>query len=97
MKPRKIEIAIKIAREVGLTKIEVNTVLNMFMDTIIELLREGKDVELRGFGNFKIVKRKSRIGRNPRTNTALQITGRYVVWFKPFPAMKRAVNDSFNE
>lgn len=57
-----------ISSSVGLTKVETEAVVNGFMETIIESLERGENIELRGFGSFKVVRRAQRVARNPKTN-----------------------------
>ncbi len=52
--------------------------------------KDGK-VTLAGFGTFKKVRRKARIGRNPQTGEALKIKARNSVTFKPGQKLKGAV------
>ena len=42
---------------VGLTKVETEAVVNGFMETVIDSLKRGDTIELRGFGSFKVVKK----------------------------------------
>ena len=59
----------------------------------MEALREGKNIEIRGFGTYKVVKRKARIGRNPKTKEKAIITPRRVVKFKPSLSVKTKLNN----
>jgi DNA-binding protein HU-beta len=62
------------------------------VDTIIEALkdalRQGKRIELRGFGVFQVRERKKGVGRNPKTGIEVAITPGKTVRFKPGKELK---------
>ena len=87
----KKEIALKIAEETGVKQTDARKVVQRTLDHIITALAAGKTVELRNFGVFKVKTRKSRVGRNPRTGTAVPIPERKVVSFKAGLVMKKKV------
>ena len=62
----KAEVVSIIANATGLTKVETEAVVNGFITTIRDSLKEGKGIEIRGFGTFKVREKKPRIARNPR-------------------------------
>ena len=51
-------------------------------------LKKGEDVAVTGFGSFKVMKRKARKGRNPRTGQELKIPAHKAVKFTPGKALK---------
>jgi len=51
-----------------------------------------ENIEIRGFGTYKIAKRKARIGRNPRTGEQIQIAASQKVKFLPAKALKEMFN-----
>ena len=55
------------------TKKEAQAALDCVISSITKSLKKGEDVTLTGFGTFKVVKRKARKGRNPRTGEAIKI------------------------
>ena len=55
------------------TKKEAQAALDCVITSITKALKKGEDVTLTGFGTFKVVKRKARKGRNPRTGEAIKI------------------------
>ncbi len=85
----KRELVVKIARETGLTQLEVKEVVQRVLDSIIDSLAAGNTIELRNFGIFKPVKRKARVGRNPNNPTVqVQIPAKWIADFKPGRIMK---------
>ena len=65
-----------------LRKKDSDLLVNTFLETIIESLRTGEGIELRGFGSFRLRDRKARLGRNPRSGVSIQILPKRVVYFK---------------
>lgn len=87
----KKEMVIHIARETKIKQIDVKKVVQQGLDYIIKTLADGKRIELRNFGVFKVKSRRSRIGRNPRTGETVSVPPRKVVVFRPGLVMKRDV------
>ena len=83
----KKDIILKVADETGLKQIDVKLVVQKTFDCIVR----GEKIELRNFGVFKIKQRKSRTGRNPRTNQVIPVPPRKVVVFKSGVEMKQKV------
>lgn len=75
------ELVDAVAKKAGLTKKDAANTVNATLDAIKKNVRKG--VTLVGFGTFKIVKRKARIGRNPQTGEKIRIAAKNVVKFKP--------------
>jgi len=60
---------------------------------IRDRLSKGEDIELRGFGSFKIREKNERMGRNPKTGLEAVIKPRRIVTFKPSKIFKGRVNN----
>jgi DNA-binding protein HU-beta len=93
----KADIVDVIAAGTGLTKVETEAVVDGFIQTVIASLRDGKNIEIRGFGSFKVKKRKSRIARNPRTGEQVNVDEHYVPIFKVSKDLKAIVNDNLRK
>lgn len=65
-----------------LGKKEADLLVNTFLESIIESLRSGEGIELRGFGSFRLRDRKARLGWNPRSGESIQVPPKRVVYFK---------------
>jgi len=89
----KADIVDRIAKGTGLTKIETKAVVEGFMSTVQEAMKEGKRIELRGFGVFEVEHRAPRTGRNPQTNEPVPIDERYEPVFRPSKKFKEAVDE----
>lgn len=90
----KADIVDVIASGTGLTKVETEAVVDGFIQTVIASLRDGKNIEIRGFGSFKVKKRKGRMARNPRTGEQVPVQDHYVPIFKVSKELKAVVNDN---
>lgn len=93
----KREIAIKVAEKTNLTQLVVQDVIQKTLDCVTQSLADGKHIELRNFGVFKVKERKSRIGRNPRTGEEVPVPARKAVVFKPGKIMKDMVAGDITE
>ncbi|MDP2208691.1 MAG: HU family DNA-binding protein [Bacteroidota bacterium] len=90
----KADIVDVIASATGLTKVETEAVVDGFISTVINALKEGKNIEIRGFGSFKVKKRKGRMARNPRTGAQVQVDEHFVPLFKVSKELKSNVNEN---
>lgn len=90
----KADIIDRIATGTGLTKIETEAVVNGFITTLIDAMKEDDGVELRGFGSFRVQLRKARKARNPQTNEEVRIGPRYVPVFRPSKDLRKVVDQS---
>ena len=93
----KADIVDIISSSVGLTKVETEAVVNGFMETVIDAMKRGDNIELRGFGSFKVVKRAQRVARNPKTNVEVIVPEQYAPVLKVSREFKEAVNESLTE
>jgi len=82
----------KIYQVLGFSKNFSSIIVDDFFETMTnELIKENK-VKISSFGTFKIINKKERVGRNPKTKVEAKITSRKVVTFKPSLFIKRKLN-----
>ena len=62
-----------------------------------EALSKGENVEIRGFGIYKVVRRKARIGRNPKNSQPVQIPEKNAIRWKMSKTFFNRLNKSFTE
>ena len=77
------DIAECLHTDFGLTKKDCVIFVNDIIDIIIEGLKISGYVKIHNFGSFKVTRKKSRIGRNPKTIEDVMISERNVLKFKP--------------
>lgn len=88
----KSDLVNRLAEATGWTKVDCEIILNGFLANIIEVLREGDRVEIRGFGSFYNKERQPRLVKNPKTNKVISVAHRFVPIFKPAKSFKQTVN-----
>ena len=67
-------------------------IVNDIVETIIEGLQNNGIVKIHNFGTFKLKRKKSRLGRNPKTKEEVMINDRYVVTFKASKNILKSIN-----
>ncbi len=87
----KSELIDAIACKADIPKTTAVKVLDAFVESVTEALRNDDQVVLIGFGSFSLRKREARAGRNPRTGETIQIAASNLPTFKPGKALKDAV------
>ncbi len=78
----KAELVARIAAQLQLPQKQTDALLTVFLTSIVEALRRGEHVELRGFGSFRFRDRLPRVGRNPKTGESVSIPAKRVPLFK---------------
>jgi integration host factor subunit alpha len=86
------EISETLHNEFGLTKKDCNIFVNDILEIIIEGLQKNGFVKIHNFGSFKVKRKKSRLGRNPKTKENIMINERNVLIFKPSKSVIRLIN-----
>ena len=80
-----------------LLKKDVEKILEVIFSQISEALSKGDNVEIRGFGTYKIIKRKARIGRNPKNSQPVQIPKKNAIRWKMSKIFFNRLNKSFTD
>ena len=78
--------------QLGFSKKISENLIEDFLSTIVENIKSEKKLKLSKFGTFTVRKKKSRIGRNPKTKESKMISSREVVLFKPSKEFKEFIN-----
>ena len=77
----------------GITKKDCAVVVDAFLNAVKDAMAEHKNIEIRGFGTFKVRERKSRLARNPRTGDPVEVPPRAVPVFKPSKELRAIVEE----
>ncbi|MFT4040207.1 MAG: HU family DNA-binding protein [Thermomicrobiales bacterium] len=80
-----------VAADTGLSEAQAGKAINAFLMAIHDHLGRNIEVQISGFGSFKVVERAAREGRNPRTGEPMTIEARRSPTFKPGTQLKRTV------
>ena len=90
----KADLVRLVSTDTGIIRKDVAIAVDAFLEAIKDSLKEGKHIEIRGFGTFKLKTRKPRIGRNPKTDEKVDIPARVVPTFKFSKELKTEINES---
>ena len=82
----------QVAHDVDLTKKHAQAIVETVLGSVVEALRRGEKVEIRGFGSFRLRRRPPRRGRNPRTGDRVDVASKQVAYFKPGKELKELIN-----
>ena len=84
-----IEIIAKEQDQLPYRDIELS--VKTIIKSMVNSLKKGERIEIRGFGSFSLRYRKPRVGRNPKSGQSVNIEERYVPHFKPGKNLKDRV------
>ena len=79
----KADIVSEIAKSTGVEKVQVQAIVEAFMESIKMSLTQKNNVYLRGFGSFIVKKRAKKVARNISKNTTITIPEHNIPAFKP--------------
>ncbi|MBT3517311.1 MAG: integration host factor subunit beta [Nitrospina sp.] len=88
----KAELVEKVSDKIHLTKKQTELVVNTVFQSITDSLSDGKKVELRGFGSFRIRERNARVGRNPKSGAQVDVPAKRVPFFKAGKDLRELVD-----
>ena len=90
----KADLVEEVIRVAVLSKKDAEHVVNTVFGQIMEALKSDDKIELRGFGSFRIRRRDSRRGRNPKTGAGVLVPAKRVPHFKPGKELRELINRS---
>jgi integration host factor subunit beta len=90
----KSELIDAVAARGELTKARAELVVNCVFDTMIEAMRRGEGIEIRGFGSLTVRPYKPYEGRNPRTGQPVEVPAKRLPFFKVGKELRELVNAS---
>ncbi len=75
-----------------ISKRDTEVVVNTIFDSMVEALKRGDRIEIRGFGSFQVKVREARDGRNPKTGEPVHISAKRTPFFKVGKELKEMVD-----
>ena len=93
----KTELIDIVAKKSGMTKVEIESLLTITLETIVETVAKGERVTLVGFGSFEARERKARYGRNPQSGEKLYIPSARIPTFSVGNFFKNKVSNFFDD
>jgi integration host factor subunit beta len=88
----KAELVDEVGQQVSLTRKHSEVIVDAVFSSIVEALQRGDKIELRGFGSFRVRRRRSRTGRNPKTGQGVLVPAKSVPCFKPGKELRELIN-----
>ena len=92
VKMTKAELVERVSGQINLTKKQTEVVVNTVFQSITDSLSEGRKVELRGFGSFRVRERNARVGRNPKSGAQVDVPAKRVPFFKAGKELRELVD-----
>ena len=87
------DLSNKIYQNLGFSKNYSSTIIDNFFETLIQELLKSNKIKISSFGTFRVINKKERIGRNPKTKEEAIIVPRKVVKFTPSLLVKQKINN----
>jgi integration host factor subunit alpha len=88
----KADLAKIVAEKISVLPKESAEIVERLFEIMKETLESGEKIMISGFGNFHVLVKRPRKGRNPKTGEAMSISARKVVTFKPSQSLRKAMN-----
>lgn len=88
------DVSEEVSHALDITGKASDTIVLAMLDSIVKSLRDGKRVEIRGFGSFATRQRRPRIARNPKTGARVEVPAKRVPYFKPSKELTKLVNSA---
>ena len=76
---------------------DIEKIIETLIEEIIQALCKNKAVEIRGWGRFKTVIRKARVGRNPKNAQIIQIPEKKAIKWKMSKVLYNKINQNLKE
>ena len=93
----KKDICQAIADSTGLTRVDTQIIVESLFEAIRTTMQDGHNIELRGFGRFKIKPKAARKARNVRTGAPVQVPAGYKLVFQASRELRKRVNKNNDE
>jgi nucleoid DNA-binding protein len=93
----KKDIVEDIALRTGLTQVDTKIVIECFLDAITRSLVSRRNIEIRGFGRFKVKEKKARVARNPRTGEPVEVKSGLKPIFEASRELKKYISQISEE
>lgn len=88
----KSELIERVAEQAKLSKGRAELVVNAVFDAMVDALRRGDGIEIRGFGTFTVRHYKPYQGRNPRTGDPVRVSPKRLPYFKVGKELRERIN-----
>jgi integration host factor subunit beta len=93
----KADLIVAIADQLKLPAGRAELIVDQIFDGMVNALRRGEGIEIRGFGSFTIREYKAYEGRNPRTGETVQVQPKRMAFFRVGKELRERVNEGRGE
>ncbi|WP_267471152.1 HU family DNA-binding protein [Buchnera aphidicola] len=90
-KMNKSQLIDAVSKKTNLSRTHIKCIVKTILTIIVDTLKDGKSVQLAGFGTFKVNSRAARIGRNPQTGETIQISEKKIPTFTSGKSFKTEI------
>ncbi len=88
----KSDLIEEVSHVTEVTRRAAELIVESVLGSIVQALRAGDEIQLRGFGSFRTRQRRGRIGRNPKTGSQIQVPPKRVPYFRPSKGLLELIN-----
>jgi len=88
----KADLIEEVAQVVEVTRKDAEVIVDTVFKSVVDSLKGGDKVEIRGFGSFRTRQRQGRIGRNPKSGEKVDVPPKTIPFFKPSKELRDVVN-----
>lgn len=88
----KADLIEEISQAAEMSRKDSELIVETVFGSIVQSLKTGDKIEIRGFGSFRTRERKPRTGRNPKTGERVDVPAKKIPYFKPSKELKDVVN-----
>ena len=89
---KKIDIIKEISNITGFPANLIKEIVNDYLIMLTYKIKKDRDISIKNFGSFKIIDKKERVGRNPKTKEEFIITARKSINFTASKNLHKNVN-----
>ncbi len=90
----KADLIQEVSRLVEIPRREAEVVVETVLRSMVEALRAGDKVEIRGFGRFDTRQRAGRMGRNPKSGQVVAVPPKRIPFFNPSKQVRELINSN---
>lgn len=81
-----------LATQTRIPKTHAETIVNSFFDSMVDAMKRGEKIEIRGFGSFSVRNYKPYKGRNPKTNESVEVQPKRLPFFRVGKELREKIN-----
>jgi integration host factor subunit beta len=93
----KSELIDQVADKLRMPKARAEQIVDTIFDSMVNALKQGDGIEIRGFGSFTVREYKGYEGRNPRTGETVKVQQKRLPFFKVGKELRERVNGGRSE